>query len=102
MEEIIFKFLDEYIGDNVRSITSIDVDSGTRVCSFFTKDGDLIFFFTINVWDKITTFRTSRLCETVSGFFSIPNEDAKNLIKDWFDKKYNIVNIKDLKKFIEE
>lgn len=96
MEEVIYIFLDDYIGDEVKVKSSPD----NEFYALYSKNEDLIFSFKINVWDRIVTYRNTKLCKTVARFFSIDDDLAIKYVKDWFDKKHNITGLIDLKKFM--
>jgi hypothetical protein len=53
-------------------------------------------------WEWIKLYRYEPLCRTVSGLFSVTEDEAAKLISNWFADKYGIVKVIDLKKFIPQ
>lgn len=102
MEKTIYKFLDEYLGDEVVCIK----DGPTRHYNYygiFSKNNKtLILIFQVRRNDSsIVMFRSSFLTELVSSFFSIEENDSTTIIEGWFGKKHDIKKVGDLMKFVK-
>ena len=99
MSRVINKFLDNYLGDKVVVKTRqyglspnyfIISNSGTTILSFRVRDdGSFIMF------------RDVKLCNTISSWFGLSDDDAMRKIRDWFADKHNINKFSDLNKFIK-
>ena len=102
MEKITYKFLDEYLGDEVYSTKLLVKDSKYdtyRLCS--KKNNTLILFFKVHRKEgSIIIFRGQRLTDLVSSFFSMEEKDSTTIIKDWFGNKHNVNKVGDLMKFV--
>jgi hypothetical protein len=102
MRKMVYKFLDDYLGDEV---TCIKTGSTNRCNSYdiFSKKNksSLILFF--KVYHKegdIVIFRGGKLNDIVSNLFSMGKEESTSIIRDWFADKHDIVKVKDLMKFV--
>jgi hypothetical protein len=123
MEKIIYKFLDDYLGDEVSyerepinffKTDSVDtgdryytvdtgdryytVDTGDRYYIYSKKDRTVILIINHfhNDGDDIKIFGGYYLTGTVSKFFDIGTESAAAIIKNWFMVKHNLKNNSDL------
>ena len=97
MRQIIYNFLDEYVGTGIylthnedRSFYNIFSNNKTRIITFRVSDN----------WEHIKLFRSESLCKTLSSFFCISEDDAASFTKDWFGEKYGLKKVGDLKKFV--
>jgi hypothetical protein len=103
MEKIIYRFLDEYLGDGVsyeREPINFfirepeSVDSGYRYSIYSNNHRTVILV--VNHFHKdgsaINIFGGYSLTNTVSRFFDIGTESAQSIIKNWFMDKYNFKN----------
>jgi hypothetical protein len=97
MKDAIYKFLDLYVGTSV-VVSHTDDKEFYKISS---KDGTIIFTFRVNVWNKFSFFRNNELSKTVSGFFTIENQDAIQYIDDWFRDRHEITQDKDFLTFCE-
>jgi len=102
MEELVYKFLDDYLGDEVfYDIES--VNKWNRYYIYSKKNKVIILFFhryDNNMSFKI--FRGNSLTNTVSRFFGMDTDNAASVIKDWFGDKHNLKKTSDLLSFISE
>jgi len=94
MKQIIYKFLDKSIGPGVKlrnqhDFYAVHSDNNTHIFSFKMKDD----------WEWIKLYRYEPLCRTVSGLFSVTEDESAKLISNWFADKYGIVKVINLKKF---
>jgi hypothetical protein len=105
MEKIIYRFLDEYLGDEVfyerepiNFFKTDSVDTGDRYYIYSKKDRTVILFINHfhNDGDDIKIFGGYSLTNTVSKFFDIGTESAAAIIKNWFMVKHNLKNNSDL------
>jgi hypothetical protein len=96
MEKIIYKFLDEYCGnDKFKSSKTSD-----NAYHIFSSKNVLVLRFYTNGKDKFTMFKSSKLCKTVESFFSLDEDSATNHIKLWFGDRAGLNKVGDLKKFL--
>ena len=94
MTDIIYKFLDNYVGNKFILKSTLDNEFHT----LYYDDSSIILSFRVNYWKKVTVFGFSGLCKTVSNHFSIEKEEAKKHIEQWFLKKHNLEKIEDVLK----
>ena len=73
MKQIVYKFLDEYVGTGIylthnedRSFYNIFSNNKTRIITFRVADN----------WEHIKLFRSESLCKTLSSFFCISEDEA--------------------------
>ena len=97
MKQIIYNFLDSSIGPGVRLVKSenfysIYSDNRTLILSFRMKDN----------WEFIKLYRYEPLCRTVSGLFSVTEDEAAKYISNWFGEKHGLKKVGDLRKFEPE
>ena len=99
MTQIIYKFLDEYLGHEIylthnedRLFYNIYSYNKTLILTFRVKDN----------WENIKLFRGDQLCKTVSSLFCITTDEAAIYTKDWFGNRHNLKRVGDLKKFIHQ
>ena len=99
MTQIVYKFLDEYVGTELylnhnedRSFYKIFSNNKTRIITFRVADN----------WEHIKLFRSESLCKTLSSFFCISEDDAAMFTKDWFGDRHNLKRVGDLRKFVPE
>ena len=100
MDKRIYNFLDRIVGHNVKYVLvgegpnwkqySINSDKKIRILEFRVFDGN----------EKVAIFRDSkRLCDMVSGFFGINEQESAKYIKYWFGDTHNLNKVKDILKF---
>ena len=99
MTQIVYKFLDEYVGNGIylthnedRSFYNIYSMNKTPIITFRVTDD----------WEHIKLFRSEPLCKTLSSFFCISEDDAAMFTKDWFGDRHNLKRVGDLRKFVPE
>jgi hypothetical protein len=99
MKQIVYKFLDEYVGDGIylthnedRSFFNIYSTNKTQIITFRVADN----------WEHIKLFRSESLCKTLSRFFCISEDEAALFTKDWFGDRHNLKKVGDLRKFVPE
>jgi len=102
MKEIIYKFLDEYLGDEVVCIKTRPKSGSHNVYDLCSKKNKtIIIVFTISDLDgQILIFKSSQLTNLVSDLFSMDDFNAADIIRNWFGDKHNLNKVKDLIKFI--
>jgi hypothetical protein len=101
MKEMINKFLDEYLGDEVVCIKGRSTKKYNHYSLYSKKNKTLILFFSHNSNEgNIAMFRGDRLTNTVSNFFSMNDDDVSPIIRDWFGDKHNLNKVGDLIKFV--
>jgi hypothetical protein len=109
MKKLVYKFLDEYVGDGVRAVKEHIIfnpytfmpDERVKRYNLISDRNILILFF--QVWDdgdKIKIYRGNNLCDTLSGYFGISSDDAMKYVREWFGNRYNMNKVSDLLKFI--
>jgi hypothetical protein len=99
MTQIVYKFLDEYVGNGIylthnedRSFYNIFSNNKTQIITFRVADN----------WEHIKLFRSEPLCKTLSRFFCISEDEAALFTKDWFGDRHNLKRVGDLRKFVPE
>ena len=99
MTQIVYKFLDEYVGTGIylthnedRSFYNIFSNNKTKIITFRVADN----------WEHIKLFRSEPLCKTLSNFFCISEDEAALFTKDWFGDRHNLKRVGDLRKFVPQ
>ena len=107
MEELIYKFLDEYVGDGAicknRPGLICHVIDGViyRIYGIHSNNGTLIFEVIVSEnKDRYKFIRSNDLSKTVSRFFGV--DEPFNYVRDWFRQKYDLEKVSDISKFIDE
>lgn len=97
-KKIIFKFLDEYLGDELSFKRILKHDGYDNYEIISKKNGILLYFVKVNKMHNsvIKLFGGPVLCNTLSSFFSLSSEDAGKFISSWFGEKYNIIKVKEM------
>jgi len=95
MKQIIYNFLEESVGPGVKlkcqhDFYAVYSNNNTHIFSFRTKDN----------WEFIKLFRYEPLCRTISGLFSVSEDEAAKFISGWFGDKYKMKKVRDLRKFV--
>lgn len=102
MKDIIYHFLDKTVGSDVKCRIISETKNNTHY-SIRSINGTLILDFRVfEDSDKIAIFRNPRLCDMVSGFFGIDEQESARYIKFWFGDKHGLIKVGDIKKFIRE
>jgi hypothetical protein len=95
MRKMVYKFLDEYLGNEFYSKTI-----GKETYIYSKKISERIMFYWVNGdLTKITMFRPSKLNEFVASFCNITIEESNQYVKDWFGDRANIKKVNDLLKY---
>jgi hypothetical protein len=111
LKKIIYKFLDEYIGDGVKvKNTSTPVYNlyaqtwkiKKDTYSLYSDKGILILTFKVCKNDSIDIFRGLELCNMICRYFSLGDDEAMRYVNNWFADKHNMKKASDLLKFIPE
>ena len=101
MREMIYKFLDNYLGDEVFCVKGKPSEKYDTYGIISKKDKSVILSFNIiKSSGGIVIFRGGKLTNTVSSFFSMNPDDVSRIIRDWFGDKHNIKKMGDLMKFV--
>jgi hypothetical protein len=50
-------------------------------------------------WEWVKLYRYEPLCRTVSGLFSVTEDEAAKYISNWFGEKHGLKKVEDLRKF---
>jgi hypothetical protein len=101
MEKMIYKFLDEYLGDEVTCIKTGIADVCDTYDIFSKKNKSLILFFKVYHYDEdISIYSSGNLTNTVSSFFDVEPKEVMPIIRSWFADKHNIKKVGDLIKFV--
>jgi hypothetical protein len=100
MEKHIYKFLDTLVGNQVVCCKSLDLRHRGTLYKIKSTDGTLILEFNIFEDKTIGVFRSRELCDTVSAFFNIDDQEAANYIKWWFGDVHGLKKVGDILKFI--
>ena len=109
MKKLVYKFLDEYVGDGVVCKTWCHVSYNAynpqpkNKVSYSLHSNKLVlilFFEVFGDGEKIAMFRGELLCNTLSGYFGFSSDDAMKYVREWFADKYDMKKVSDLLKFI--
>ena len=101
MEKMVYKFLDEYLGDEVSCKKTRVTDRYDTYNILSKKNKSIIMIFRVHRKEgDIVIFRSDRLNYTVSSFFDLEPKIGMSIIRDWFGNKHDINKVKDLIKFI--
>ena len=101
MENVIRKFLDDYLGDEVFYEKELLKNEKERYYIYSKKNQALIIFFDCsNGGECIRVFRGNVLTITVSRFFDMDPYDVTKVIRDWFGDKHNLKMVSDLMKIV--
>ena len=100
MKDLVYKFLDDYLGDEV-----VCKPNGMKewyvICS--KKNGQRIlklFVFDKRGIQQIRLFRDVSLCYKIQGYCGIDDvEDCTKYIRDWFGDKHGLNKVSDVLKF---
>ena len=101
MEKIAYKFLDDYLGDEVSYEKGIPLynphtfERGIRYHIYSKKNNTLILLFT-NYTERSDINYGDYLTGTVSRFFDIYANNATDIIKNWFIDKHNLEKVPDI------
>ena len=103
MRKMVYKFLDEYLGDEVTCIKTGSTNRCDSYDIFSKKNKSLILFFKVYHKEEgdIVIFRGGKLTNTVSSYFDLEPKSGMSLIRDWFGDKHDINKVKDLMKFVK-
>lgn len=101
MVKLIYRFLDDYLGDEivcVKTQSSIRYDTYDI---FSRKNNFFILTFRVHtMMGDVVIFRNTKLTDMVSSLFNLDWDDSASIIRDWFAEKHNLSRGNDLKKFI--
>jgi hypothetical protein len=100
MEKMMYKFLDEYLGDEVVCIKTSNKKNYTYdLCS--KKNKTIIISFTVSHLDgEMVIYKGNPLNKLLSDLFSTDDYDTMRFVRNWFGDKHNLNKVKDLIKFI--
>ena len=102
MKKMVYKFLDEYLGDKVTCIKRSSTSRYNSYNIFSKKNKSLILIFRVHYKEgDIVIFRNEKLNDTVSSFFNLDPNSGMSLIRDWFADKHDINKVNDLMKFVK-
>ena len=102
MKDLVYKFLDNYLGDEV-------ICKRSGINEFYVirskKNNERILkFYVLEMkggHEKIKLFRDESLCSKVQGYCGIDKvDDCVNYIKDWFGDKHGLKKVRDVLKFV--
>lgn len=103
MIHTINKFLDSYVGKGVnckhirRKYNTYSAESYELV----SDNGTVIFWFNVK-GSYIRIWRSDNLCDTISKFFGVDENESANYVKHWFGNKYGIETVQDVLRFIPQ
>lgn len=108
MRNVINKFLDSYLGDEVKvkqlnvPLYKLKINKwGVRKTYYiWSGNGKLILSFSVLEDGSISIWKGDEVCQTVVSFFSVDSVVAMRYVRDWFADKHNLIKINDLLKFI--
>jgi hypothetical protein len=89
--------LDSSVGPGVRLAKS------GNYYNIYSNNWSLILSFRMrDDWEWVKLYRYEPLCRTVSGLFSVTEDEAAKYISNWFGEKYGLKKVGDLRKFEPE
>jgi len=106
MEKIIYKFLDNYFGDEVyvKKVYAMRKPE-YHICS--PKGGLILSFMVHDEYDsnierkeRISVIGSHKTYQLLCSFFPIGLRESMDYLRDWFGDKHNIKKVGDIKKFI--
>lgn len=101
MKQIIYKFLDDYVGEG--AVCNLRPSGLFRTWSenweVISDNGIMILWFSVKS-DQIKVYRSDSLCGKIEGYLGIDPNESWKYVRDWFGEKYNIKVLSDLLKFI--
>lgn len=99
IENVIDRFLDEYLGNEVKSFST---NGWVRIYSVKNKSLILEYKYgTKKHKDSFILFGGNRLIKTISVFFNITEKESSQYLRNWFGENFNIDKMSDLLKFNE-
>lgn len=106
MTELIYKFLDNYFGDEV-TIRKMNYMRRLEYVISSPKGGPILSFIVHDVNDlvlgeRITLIGRNSVSQILCGFFPLSEKDAVSHIRDWFGDKHNLKKVRDVLKFIPQ
>ena len=96
MEEMIYRFLDQYLGDKVFSRRRWGGRDGFHI---YSRKNNVLMFTIIPHGNNIMIYRGDELCETVASFFGVWDDEVMNHVKIWFGRRHNLRSVEDVLKF---
>ena len=108
MKKLVYKFLDNYLGNEVK-VEQLNVPlykvktkkwSIRETYYIWSGTNNLIFSFSIHKNDSFNIWRSNDLCSTVGNFFGIDSDESMRYVREWFGVKHNMNKVSDLMKFI--
>jgi len=104
MKEIVYEFLDMYVGGGVNIIKREGVqirnilftDSNYEAYNVESNNGTIILYFIPNSIGDVKIYPAYNLYITVSNMFSIAPLESKEYLREWFREKNNIIHFREL------
>lgn len=102
MKKVIYKFLDEYVGEGVNCKLAIPAFGRTSWDNWevLSNNGTMILWFMVKN-DMFKLFRSESLCKKIEGYFGIESSESWKYIRDWFGERNEIKQIGDLLNYVE-
>jgi hypothetical protein len=104
MTELIYQFLNSYVGDGM-NITKRDTGAINRIVFTDLKyeaynvksdNGTMILYFIPNSIGDVKIYPAYNLFITIHNMFSIEPAESKQYLREWFREKYNIIHFREL------
>jgi hypothetical protein len=104
MKEIVYEFLDKYIGEGVNVSDKVlmydPYDFMPQYIYFISSDNNTTII-QIRIKDNVPSLvYEQRVSDVVSNFFSVSMITSHSYISSWFKERYNIKNLRDFEKLI--
>ena len=99
----IYKFLDEYLGDQVRGVRiKTNREDVRNVYNFISANNGVVIFTMFHNFkeNKYVIYRSESLCNIVESFLNLEPEIVHIKIRDWFGDRFKIEKFDDLMKFV--
>ena len=104
MTELIYKFLDNYVGDGMNITKRVGdtinritfTDSGYEAYNVESDNGTTILYFILNSIGDVNIYPAYSVYMTIGNMFSIEPAESKQYLREWFGEKYNIIHFREL------
>lgn len=106
MTELIYKFLDNYFGDDI-IVKRMHLMRNPKYVISSPKGGPIVSFIVHESLEeqggeRISLIGSDDVARMLEGFFSIDKRAAMNQMRNWFGDKHNLKKVSDIKKFIPQ
>lgn len=104
MKEIIYQFLNSYVGDGmnitkregVQVMNILFTDSNYEAYNVESDNGTMILYFVPNSIGDVKIYPAYNLYITIHNMFSIEPAESKQYLREWFREKHYIIHFREL------